>query len=174
MTPVVVEPPAVTEAVNSVEHSTVTTEMVSLDSAVLGAIAVPATAVFQFADGMHGFPGHTRFALVPSQREGLFWLQSLADRTVTFLVVDPFSLRADYSVDLGVTEKRALDVADANDVLLLAIVTLPGSNGDSATANLRGPVVLNVRTRLGRQVVTTDDRHAMHAPVDILSLPVRA
>lgn len=150
------------------------TELMQIESKVLGTVSVPTASVFEFASGMHGFTGHRQFALVPGGRDGLFWLQSTRDASLTFLLVDPFAVQGGYEVDLGPTEKRALDVQHADDVLLLAIVTLPASKRDLPTANLRGPVVLNVRTGRGCQSVTSNDRHSMHAPVDLLSLPVRA
>ena len=151
-----------------------TTNLVQIESSVLGTVAVPAASVFDFADGIHGFNGHRKFALVSGGRDGLFWLQSTRDSNLTFLLVDPFAVQGGYEVDLGPTEKRALDVTSPDDVLLLAIVTLPASKKETPTANLRGPVVLNVRTARGCQSVTSDDRHSMHTPVDLLALPARA
>lgn len=151
-----------------------TTDLVQIDSRVLGTVQVPATSVFEFANGLHGFTDYRQFALVPGGRDGLFWLQSTRDANVTFLLVDPFAVQGGYEVDLGPTEKRSLDVQSPDDVLLLAIVTLPASKRELPTANLRGPVVLNVRTGRGCQSVTSNDKHSMHTPVDLLSLPVRA
>ena len=157
-----------------VHMSTATaTELVDIESTVLGTISVPAASVFTFAEGLHGFRGHTRFALVAGRREGLFWLQSLADANVVFLLVDPFAVQPGYTVDLGPTEKRALDVESPDDVLLLCIVTLPASPLDVPTANMRGPVVLNVRTGKGCQTVTSNDKHGMHVPIDVLALPAK-
>ena len=150
------------------------TDLVDIESSVLGAVSVPAASIFRFTDGLHGFRGHTRFALVAGGREGLFWLQSLADANVVFLLVDPFAVQPGYTVDLGPTEKRTLEVQSPDDVLLLAIVTLPASPLDVPTANMRGPVVLNVRTAQGCQTVTSNDRHGMHVPIDVLALPAKA
>ena len=148
-------------------------EFISVSSTVLGSISVPATSRFTFVNGLHGFEQLKEFVLVPGSREGLFWLQSLADQSIAFLLVDPFLVKEEYSVDLGPTEKRVLDVKSPDDVLLLAVVTLPERRTDMASANLRGPIVLNVNSARGCQTVVSDDSLGMQTPVDVLSLKVR-
>ncbi len=149
-------------------------EFISVSSTVLGSISVPASSRFIFASGLHGFESLKEFVLVPGSREGLFWLQSLTDQSIAFLLVDPFLVREGYSVDLGPTEKRLLGVKSPDDVLLLAVVTLPELSTRLASANLRGPIVLNVNTARGFQTVVSDDSLSMQAPVDVLSLSLRS
>jgi len=146
---------------------------VKVDSIVFGDIELPESSIVTFADGLHGFEAHKRFALVPAAREGLFWLQSLAHRDIAFLLVDPFVASPGYEVDLGATERLALSLASPDDVLILAIVTMSPDRNQLPTANLRGPIVFNVQTRLGRQVVTANEQHDVKTPVDVLSLPER-
>lgn len=147
--------------------------MVSVSSVVLGELLLPETSVMNFPDGVHGFEAHKRFVLVPAAREGLFWMQSLAHKDICFLLADPFVVVPGYEVDLGATERLTLGLADPNDVLILAIVTLSPEQDAMPTANLRGPIVFNVRTRVGRQVMTSSDSHDVKTPVDILALAER-
>src|SRR5688572_29822144 len=106
------------------------TNLVQIESSVLGTVSVPAESVFHFDDGLHGFNGHRQFALVSGGHDGLFWLQSTRDSNLAFLLVDPFTVQNGYEVDLGPTEKRALELQSPDDVLLLATVTLPASKRD--------------------------------------------
>lgn len=147
--------------------------LISVDSLVLGQISMPASSVFHFANGLHGFETHFEFALVPAAREGLFWLQSLADRDVVFLLIDPFVAVPGFEVDLGVTERAQLKLDNPMDVLVLAIVTLPAGNENAPTANFRGPIVLNARARLGGQIMSTVQGHEVRTPVDLHALPAR-
>lgn len=147
---------------------------VLLDSVVLGDLHVPQECIFHFANGLHGFETHDRFALVPAAREGLFWLQSLADRDVVFLLIDPFIASPGFEVDLGLGERNALELDDPMDVLVLAIVTLPPGNEDSPTANLRGPLVLNARKLIAQQVMSAVPGHEVRTPIDLNALPARA
>lgn len=156
-------------AVSQLESNTV-----HVSSIVFGDIALPETSIVTFAEGLHGFEAHKRFALVPAAREGLYWLQSLAHRDIAFLLVDPFVTSAGYEVDLGASERLALGLANPDDVLILAIVTMSPAPGELPTANLRGPLVFNVATRTARQVVTTNERHDVKSPVDVMGLPERS
>ena len=156
------------------KQSTENSLRVSLDSLVLGQLEVAAESVFTFANGLHGFEMHTRFALVPAARESLFWLQSLTDRDVVFLMIDPFVASPGFEVDLGLTERTALGLESSADVLVLAIVTLPGGNANAPTANLRGPVVLNARKQLAQQIMSAIPGHEVRTPIDVNALPARA
>ena len=147
---------------------------VPVDSLVLGQLQVPATSVFQFPDGLHGFETFTEFALVPAAREGLFWLQALASREVVFLLIDPFVASPGFEVDLGMSERASLQLDNPMDVLVLAIVTLPAGTEAVPTANFRGPIVLNARVRVASQIMSAVQGHEVRTPVDLHALPARA
>jgi flagellar assembly factor FliW len=128
----------------------------TIESALLGVLAVPEIQMFTFERGLLGFPEAREFALVPARRGGMFWLQSADFEALTFLLVDPFQFVPDYSVELGEPELGSLIPEAQEDLLLLAILTLPRSPDALATANLQGPLALNLRVRQGRQVVIAD------------------
>lgn len=140
---------------------------VTVESDLLGTIAVPAAGVFSFPAGMFGFPECRRFALVGAGREGLFWLQSLDHATLAFLLVDPFAHFADYTVELGAGDRADLAVVDAADVAILSVVTLPQTRSAPPTANLQGPVALNFAARLGRQLALGDSAWGVRCPFSL-------
>lgn len=158
----------------SESDSSTSDSLVALDSLVLGQVSVPATSVFHFANGLHGFETFTEFALVPAARQGLFWLQSLVSRDVVFLLVDPFLASPGYEVDLGATERAMLQLTDSSDVLVFAIVTLPAGEGSAPTANFRGPIVLNSRVRVAGQVMSAVPGHEVRTPINVHALSARA
>ncbi len=139
----------------------------SITSAILGDVDVPQHALYTFADGMHGFPTHVEFALLPAAREGFWWLQSASEAHLAFLLVDPFRVVPGYEVDLGQGDVRALDLTSPEHTLVLTVVTLPGGNEGQPTTNLRGPVVLNTSNQRGRQVVSAVEGHSFQEPVKI-------
>jgi flagellar assembly factor FliW len=107
---------------------------------------------------LFGCPECRGFALLPAEREGFFWLQSTEHSSLAFLLVDPFIYFEGYTVDLTGQVLQRLDTNDPASVNVFAIVTLPGATGD-ATANLQGPVVLNVAKRQGFQAVLQDSEY---------------
>lgn len=125
--------------------------------------ALPAVS---FPWGLPGFPGERSFALVRwGASEGPYSvLVDLGDPSVRFLVVPPAAFFPDYEVDLDDVIAAALELDDADDCLLLVIVTL-GARAVDATANLLGPIVINVRTRRGMQAVLADSGHSTRVPL---------
>jgi flagellar assembly factor FliW len=138
-----------------------------VDSALLGHLTVPETQVFTFDQGLLGFPEAKAFALVRAKQEGMFWLQSMDFEALTFLTVDPFRFVEGYAVDLGPSELGDLASDDPSEILVFTILTLPRHRGESATANLQGPVALNLPLRRGRQVVLQDSPHGVRHPVTL-------
>ncbi len=141
---------------------------ITFESKLLGALAVPEHQVLEFANGLFGFPEARGFALLPAEREGFFWLQSQEFEALTFLLIDPFAFVEGYSVDLGPKEIGELMPADASEIAVLAILTLPKELGETATANLQGPLALNAEKRIGKQLAL-DSPYGIRFPVDLSS-----
>ena len=125
----------------------------TVGSDVLGPIRVTDDQVVEFPDGLLGFPETREYVLVPAGRKGTYWLQSVEHTSLIFLLVDPFLYFEDYEVELSAGEVRSLNAEAQSDVAVLTIVTLPGDDGEDPTANLQGPLALNLTTGLGRQVI---------------------
>lgn len=119
-----------------------------------------------FGSGLPGFPGPRRFALVGwGAEDGPYRvLVDVADPGVRFLVVPPQVFFPDYTVDLDDAVAAKVHLDDPEDCLLLVIVTL-GRTARDATANLLGPVVVNLRTLEGVQAVLGDSDHGTQVPL---------
>jgi flagellar assembly factor FliW len=145
----------------------VETGMVTLDSAVLGELAVPSASVYTLPTGLVGFERYTRFALVPAGREGVLWLQSAEEPGLAFVLADPFRAVPGYAADIPDPELAPLGAGGEGDFVVLVVVTLSGTAGVPATANLRAPLVFNVVTRRARQIVLPDDRLGTAEPIQL-------
>jgi flagellar assembly factor FliW len=138
----------------------------TVPSRVLGSLTLPAEALLTFPEGIFGFPEHRRFALLQAAQGELYWLQSVDDPDLTFLLADPFHYFPGYALDLPPDDAFVIQVTNLSDVVILAIVTL-GRGGESATANLQGPVAINPRTHLGRQLVINGPGADVRAPLEL-------
>lgn len=150
-----------------VDESPTAERTVAVASDLLGTLDVPAQGILTFPSGMFGFPECRRFALVGAGRDGLFWLQSLEHATLAFLLADPFHFYPAYSVELGAGDRAELAVTDAGDVAILCVVTLPRRRDEPPTANLQGPVALNFRTGLGRQLALAESTWGTRRPLHL-------
>ncbi len=147
-------------------------EFVSVHSDLLGPISVGTDQMITFERGLLGFPECRQFVLAPAMRDGMYWLQSMEHGSLTFLVVDPFMFFDDYTVDLPDTEVRELAARHADEVAVLAIVTLPNDGATPCTANLQGPLALHLGRGVGRQIVLGDPEIPVRRAID-LDLPAR-
>lgn len=73
-----------------------------------------------------------------------------------FVVAPPAVFFPDYAPDLDDDSAARLDLADAEDALLLVVLTV-GADLATSTANLLAPIVVNTRTLSAAQVVVADD-----------------
>lgn len=136
---------------------------VMIDSEHLGTVEVDDASVIELPAGIIGFPDQHRYAVVAADESGVYsWLQSIEEPGLAFLALVPAPFFPDYAPVVPDEDCRAIGLTDPADAQLLCLVTV---GDDRVTANLLGPVVLNVRTRLARQVVLTDARLSTRAPV---------
>ena len=102
--------------------------------------------------GLFGFETAKRWVLITTPLEAPFLrLQTPEPAGLAFLVVSPAEVVADYRPDIPAADAAALGLRDPAEALLLNIVTLHPDG--RATVNLKGPLVLNRRTWVGKQSV---------------------
>jgi flagellar assembly factor FliW len=122
--------------------------------------------IISFPEGLLGYQQHTSFALLePKDGYPLKFLQSMVDPGISFTCMDAASVKLDYEVPLAPADAEALALHAQEDAMVLLIVTVPGDDPRRTTANLAGPLVLNVRTRTGRQVVLDSSVYPLQHPV---------
>jgi flagellar assembly factor FliW len=132
---------------------------------LFGTLFVRDEDVLDFREGLLGFSRCTRWLLLEGKKPGTAWLQSADIGALAFLLIDPFTTFDGYTAHLGPSEVRQLDANDPSQIAVFAIVTLPSSNDPQPTANLRGPVVINVSSRLGAQVLSSAETWSVRQPL---------
>jgi len=102
--------------------------------------------------GILGFEQIKEYLLLANAAEEPFrWLRVKDNPSLAFVVVEPFLVAPDYQPDIPQADVEFLGLAEPEDALLYSIVTL--HPGGRATANLKGPVVINRITGVGKQVI---------------------
>jgi len=116
---------------------------------------VPATNVVRIPAGLLGFEQIKDYVLFVNPDEQPFaWLQVQDNAALAFVVVDPFIVKPDYQPDIPVLDVEFLGLKKSEDALLLTIVTV--HNAKRATVNLKGPIVINRHTHIGKQVIISN------------------
>ncbi len=102
--------------------------------------------------GLLGFEQFKHYTLLGCAEEAPFlWLQVVEDPSLAFLVISPSVVLDSYQPDISEEEVAFLGLADAKDALVFNIVTVHPDG--KATVNLKGPIVVNRQTLIGKQVV---------------------
>jgi flagellar assembly factor FliW len=121
-----------------------------------GDVEIAEDRVITFGKGLLGFAGYTRFCLLETTEDAcFFWLQSLDDPTLAFVVTDPAMFVPDYSVPIRAEQMTDLGLAQVQDAQVFVIVN---KVDQTLTGNLQGPLVINTLNRSGEQFVLAEKR----------------
>lgn len=134
-----------------------------IETTRFGRLEIDDERVIRFADGLLGFPEHRRYALIQTATDPVFfWLQSLDDPALAFVVCDPATFVSDYRAPIRADDVAALGMDGLGDCQVLVIVN---KVEDQLTANLLGPLVIGANSLLGKQLVLGDKRYSTRHPL---------
>src|SRR5262249_44036852 len=121
--------------------------------------------------GLLGFERVKKYVLLNTPEEEPFlWLQMLDNPAQGFVVVVPSVVLPAYAPDIHQADIDFLGIKSPADAIVLNIVTV---RGGQATVNLKGPIVLNRHTLVGKQCIPSNvAQFASQHPVN--SMPVAA
>lgn len=126
-----------------------------------GDVTVDKNREILIPNGILGFPQYTKYCLVdPGDETLILWLQSLENPDLAFAVLEPKIFRPDYVVRLSGMEMRELKVESLKNCAILCILTIP-QNIMEMTANLKAPIVINLKDQVARQVVLQENEYSI-------------
>lgn len=115
--------------------------------------------IIELPAGVIGFPELKQYVLLDHETNSPFkWLQSLDDGSIAFVLLNPLLFKADYTVEVSESEVEDLSLTQEEDAVISVIVTIP-SNPKNMTANLKAPLVFNLKNRRGCQVILSNSKY---------------
>ncbi len=121
--------------------------------------------VLTFPWGLPGFANLRRFiALNLEGQEKFVWLQSLDDPAVALPTGDPWQIFEDYAPHLPPYATSSLELQRPEDFATLCVVVVSAGAAEM-TMNLLAPVVVNLRTRIGRQITLETGGYSVRTPI---------
>lgn len=138
----------------------------TVDLPRFGTCTYSESEIFVFPWGLPGFENLRSF--IPLQLETqdqIVWLQSLDDLSIAIPLGDPWTFFPDYDPKLPGFARLSLDIQNAEDFTVLAVMV--GTDGGPTFMNLMAPIVLNLKSRIARQVPLETSRYtvAMEIPL---------
>jgi len=111
--------------------------------------------VISLPQGIIGFADYRRAELLymPDHLPFLWMKLHGPGGSVNFVVIEPGGIVPDYELEVFDNDAEYLGLNDPAEAMVLNIVTLRQQTPLEATVNLVGPILVNRRTRIGRQLV---------------------
>ena len=115
-------------------------------------------SIIRFPEGLLGFEDLHNYIIIKNNNQEVpfDWLQSVDNPDLAFVITNPFTFIDNYEFDLSDKDVEALQIKQASDIKIYNIVVI-GDNIKDSTINLRGPVVINIQNKIGKQIVLDSD-----------------
>ena len=120
-----------------------------------------------FPWGLPGFADLRRFVvLTASGTEHIIWLQSLERLEIAIPLTDPWRLFEDYQPTLPESARRSLEIEAPDDFAIVNVVVAENVDGQvHQFLNLLAPIVINLRKKIGRQVMLEGTNYPIRMPI---------
>ncbi len=140
--------------------------MKTINTKAFGTIEVDESQELYFSDGLFGFEKYKKFYLLENPDSPFVWLQSSEDESVAFIMIQPAQFKFDYELKISAEDYKSIDFDKNQDKLLdFVIVTVPPGNPEGMTANLQGPIIINVQKKLGRQAISSIETYSVKCKI---------
>ena len=131
-----------------------------INASRFGRADISSNTILHLPEGLLGFDSHKNFILLKNDHyPSLKWLQAIEDPSLVFIVTNPMDFFPDYDIELSDDDFKSLELESMDDAALVTTVTIDKELG-ILTTNLLGPIILNSRNLLARQIVMQDDRYS--------------
>ncbi len=121
----------------------------------------------QFPEGLIGFEDLRNFVVMPNEKEGpLFWIQSIDDPQVAFILTDPTSFYFDYKVVPDGRERQKLGIDESADCLIVSVVSVSADR--NITLNLAAPILFAPETNRALQVILEGTQFSPQTPLPVV------
>ena len=120
-----------------------------------GELEVEEDKIITFNQGIPGFNELKEYIIINDEEADspFCWLQSIEEPELAFVLINPFIICPDYNPNLPDAEVEKLGEATPDQYSVLSIVKVP-EDVVQMSANLRAPIVINLNTRKGMQIIT--------------------
>ncbi len=126
-----------------------------LETKNLGTVEYTQEEIITFEKGILAFEDEKEYLVLRNQETEFYYLQSISNPENTFIIVDLKDVMPSYDPEVDVDQLADLGNID-NNLCVFNMCTLKDSL-EEMTVNLLGPVVINMDTKKGKQVVVAKD-----------------
>lgn len=137
-----------------------------INTTCFGRVTYNQTDLIHFVEGIIGFPQMKDYLPLPFNPDSdqMLCLQSVEESEISFILMNPFHLKADYQPQISEETIKLLHCEHPNDLSFYVIAVIREPFAES-TVNLKCPIVVNSKNRLALQVVLEDSEYTLRHPL---------
>ncbi len=129
-----------------------------------GEIEYDPANLLHFPAGIIGLPNLRDFVVMPNKKNGpLFWIQSVDEPEMAFVLTDPTNFFLDYNVQPDSLHKESLGITDEDECYTLTVVTVPPDK--KITLNLAAPILFAPNSNRAIQVIVENSAYKTKTPL---------
>jgi flagellar assembly factor FliW len=129
-----------------------------------GEIEYDPNSTLLFPEGLVGFETLRKFIVMPNEKDGpLFWILSVEDPQIAFILTDPTNFYYDYKVIPDGRERQKLGIDEEGECLVVSVVTV--STDRKVTLNLAAPILFTPETNRALQVILEGTSFSTQTPL---------
>ncbi|MCF6154416.1 MAG: flagellar assembly protein FliW [Candidatus Brocadia sp.] len=137
----------------------------NLSTEKFGNLRIEKENIITFESGLLGFEDLKQFVIVDIEECLPFeWLVSIKDPLIAFPILNPMPFFSDYNPIKSIGDLSSLGIKDTKNVEIFCTVTL-GNSPSNVTMNLKGPIIINMKNKKGKQFIVTEDYYSLHHPL---------
>lgn len=130
-----------------------------------GQVDIKKEDILNFAEGLLGFSDLRQFVLLDDPSDEIFaWLQSCESGAIAFPLLEPEIFSETFVGALSKSDLEALKIKNVKEAHFFSIITIP-EDPTQMTANMKAPVVINLKDKIARQCVLQDNNLAIREPI---------
>lgn len=137
----------------------------TMTSSRFGEISYTEEDVLFFPRGIPAFEKNNNWLLAGDEDNAIKWLQNIEDGDLALPVTTPDAVMPDYNAKIPEDELDMVGSKDPADLALLIVVSIPEAAPWNMTANLRAPILVNLKSRKAVQVIVLNEEYPIRHTV---------
>lgn len=127
-----------------------------------GDIDLDKDKIITFENGIMGFEHNKNYTILYDIEDGkeatILWFQSLEEKDLAIPIINPFYIKEDYNPEVDKEVLKLLGAFNEENLAVFLVMTVP-EEIKKTTVNLKAPLIINMDTKKGCQVVVENPEY---------------
>jgi len=130
-----------------------------IETKQFGTVEVAEKEIITFNEGLFGFEDKQRYFVIRENEKSYFsFLQSADEPGLCFVIANAKEIIKNYVLSITENDYELMGIREKDELTDFVIITIP-VNVEEISANLLGPIIINCRTMIGKQVISQNPEY---------------